>query len=101
MDVALSDGSLEGLVNPIPQAKSTRFTVKVKPLDREVVFVDNGKPNSIKILSVARDELRKRGIAVREEIVVRPLSRDSLSSEGRWVEILSRERGLVLDGIND
>ena len=56
------------LVNPIPRPTSGPFTVRIKPEKPEVYFVDNNKPNSLAILRLAQAELRRRGVAVRDQL---------------------------------
>src|SRR5688500_12794728 len=87
------------LVSPIPRSGQSSFAVNTKPKVREVVFVDNGKPNANAILKGAQDELRQRGIAVRDEILVRPLSKGPITDDPDVYAQLSTERGLVLDGV--
>lgn len=87
------------LLNPIPRPASGPFTVKVKPKKREVYFVDNNKPNSLAILKRAQAELRRRGVAVREEIGSKPFAGGPMTDE--QLAGLSQEQSLVLCGIND
>jgi hypothetical protein len=87
------------LIDPIPRPRSGPFTVTMRPQLREIVFFDNGKPNSMAILRAAQSELRSRGIAVREEIVVKPYAGVPIS--GELLGMLSQERGLLLAGVND
>lgn len=99
MEASEATGSLEELVDPIPRPGSGPFTVNTRPQLREVVFLDNGKPNSMAILRGAQAELRSRGIAVREEILVKPNAGVPIS--GELLGMLSQERGLLLAGVND
>jgi hypothetical protein len=87
------------LVDPIPRPASGPFTVTLQPQVREVVFFDNGKPNSLAILRGAQAELRQRGIPVREEILTKPYAGVPIS--GELLGMLSQERGLLLAGVND
>jgi hypothetical protein len=87
------------LLNPIPRPSSGPFTVRVKPEKPEVLFVDNNKPNSLAILRRALAELRRRGVAVREEIGSKPFAGGPMT-EDQLAE-LSQEKSLVLCGIND
>ncbi|SDG34429.1 hypothetical protein [Pseudonocardia oroxyli] len=100
MDRAADDGYAE-LVSPMPRARSGRYSINVRPQLREVVLVDNDKPNSINIIRATQAELRRRGIAVRDEIIVRPVGRDPIDKQPQLFGQLSRERALVLDGVND
>lgn len=93
------DDTRSDLVDPIPRPKSGRFSVTMRPQVREVVFLDNGKPNSLAILHGARDEMRRRGIVVREEILTK--SHAGLPVGGELLGVLSSERGLLLAGVND
>lgn len=87
------------LVDPIPRPAAGRIEVKMKPEVKEVVFLDNGKPNSMTILRGAQEELRRRGIAVREEIYEKESAAKPV--EGALLGQLSQERGLLLAGVND
>jgi hypothetical protein len=99
MDVGEVPGSLGDLVDPVPRPSSGPFTVNMQPQLREIVFFDNGKPNSMAILRAAQAELRSRGIAVREEILVKPYAGVPVS--GELLGMLTQERGLLLAGVND
>jgi hypothetical protein len=87
------------MVTPIPRPRSGAFSVKIKPDVAEVIFVDNCKPNSIAILRRAQAELRRRGVAVQEEIRVKPFAGAHMNDQ--LLTELSREKGLVICGIND
>lgn len=87
------------LLNPIPRPVSGPFTVTIKPEVREVYFVDNNKPNSLAILRRAQEELRRRGVAVRETIGSKPFAGGPMTDE--QLAELAREKVLVLCGIND
>ena len=95
----MSDTTSYELVNPIPRPTSGPFTVKVRPEKRQVVLVDNGKPNSMAILRRTQTMLRSRGIDVKEDIPVKPFAGVPLDDE--LLGLLSQERGLVLCGVND
>jgi hypothetical protein len=92
------DSALE-LLGPVPRPSSGPFTIRIKPEVAEVVLVDNGKPNSMVILRRAQRALRDRGIAVKEEIRVKPFAGGPMSEQ--LLAELSQEKGLVLCGIND
>jgi hypothetical protein len=92
------DAAVE-LVSPVPRPVSGPFTVSLKPAVAQVVLVDNGKPNSMAILRRAQRVLRGRGIDVKEEIRSKPFAGGPMDDE--MLAALSRERGLVLCGIND
>jgi hypothetical protein len=87
------------LVNPVPRPRSGPFTVTTRPERRQVVLLDNGKPNSMAILRRAQVELRARGIDVKEEIRSKPFAGVPLDDE--LLSLLSQERGLVLCGVHD
>lgn len=87
------------LVDPIPRPTAGTIKVKMKPEVQEVIFLDNGKPNSMAILRGAQAELRRRGIKVREEIYAKPSAGRPI--DGALLGQLSQERGLLLAGVND
>ncbi len=87
------------LVDPIPRPSAGRIEVKMKPEVAEVIFLDNGKPNSMAILKGAQAELRRRGIKVREQIYAKESAAKPI--EGALLGQLSSERGLLLAGVND
>lgn len=87
------------LVDPIPRPTAGRIEVKMKPEVAEVIFLDNGKPNSMTILKGAQAELRRRGIKVREQIYAKQSAGKPI--EGALLGQLSSERGLLLAGVND
>jgi hypothetical protein len=87
------------LVSPIPRPTSGPFTVRTLPEVAQVVFVDNGKPNSMAILRRAQRILRERGTDVKEEIRAKPFAGGPM--EEQLLAELTQERGLVLCGIND
>jgi len=93
------DTELGELVDPIPRPTTGQIKVTVKPAVPEVIFLDNGKPNSLTILRGAQEELRRRGVRVREEILRKPNGGTSIS--GALLGQLSQERGLILAGVND
>jgi len=93
------DVTCELLVNPIPRPKPASFQVKIQPTKRRVVFLDNNKPNSMDILRAAQNELRRRGIDVEEEILVKPNAGIDMPAD--LMGQLSQERGLLIMGIND
>ncbi len=87
------------LLNPIPRPTSGPFSVRLKPKTPEVYFVDNNKPNSLVILKRAQAELRRRGVAVREDIGSKPFAGGPMTEEA--LAELAQETSLVLCGIND
>lgn len=93
------DVSCEFLVDPIPRPAPEPFTVKLKPNKRQIVFIDNGKPNSMNILRTTQAVLRARGVDVREEIPAKPYA--GIPIEGDLLAAASREQGMVLLGVND
>lgn len=97
----MSHNAEEGrsLVDPIPRPEIDRIAVTIKPEVREVFFLDNRKPNSLTILEGARDELRRRGVKVHEEIFRKPHA--AMAIEGALLGQLSQVRGLLLSGVND
>ena len=98
--ISCGDISCEFLVNPIPRPKPAPFKVTIKPEKQEVVLMDNDKPNSMEILRRTRAVLRARGVAVREEILCKNVSA-AYPVNGDLFDKLSREKGLVLSGVND
>ena len=89
----------EILIDPIPRPTPDPIQVVLKPKERRVRFVDHSKPNSLKILRMAQQALRDRGIEVEEEI----LNKGDASQRmpGELLGLLSREKGLVLCGVSD
>lgn len=87
------------LVDPIPRPQVDRIAVKIKPQVPEVFLLDNRKPNSLAILEGARDELRRRGVKVHDEIFRKPNA--AVAIEGALLGQLSQVRGLLLSGVND
>ena len=87
------------LVDPIPSPEIRQIEVKVEPEVREVFLLDNRKPNSLAILEGARDELRRRGVKVHDEIYRKPNA--AVAIEGELLGQLSQVRGLLLSGVND
>lgn len=92
------------LVDPIPRPSGGQLKVTLKPKERRVLFMDNGKPNSLPILRGAQAELRRRGVEVEEDI----LAKEDVAGQnpahpisGELLGRLSRYRGLILTGIND
>ena len=73
--------------------------MKLRPERPEIVFFDNGKPNSIAILRGAQALLRARGVAVKEEILTKPSAGVPIS--GALLGQLAQERGMLLCGVND
>ena len=97
--MSCGDTTCELLVDPIPRPTPEPITITLKPKQARVTLVDNQKPNSMKILKMAQNILRERGVEVNEEILVKadassPMTQAMLNS-------LSREGGLVLCGISD
>ncbi|GAB3628431.1 hypothetical protein PTE30175_01734 [Pandoraea terrae] len=97
--VSCGDMSCEFLVNPIPRPKPPAIKVNTTPENREIVFVDNNKPNSIAILRGAQAILRARGVPVREEIKVKLNASISLD-EAELNDLVSRG-GLIFCGVSD
>lgn len=93
------DVSCEFLVDPIPRPAPPPFAVKLKPERRQIVLIDNGKPNSMNILRTAQAVLRSRGVDVKEDIPAKPYA--GIPMEGDLLAATSREKGLVLLGVND
>lgn len=93
------DVSCEFLVNPIPRPKPPAIEVNTTPENREVVFLDNHKPNSLIILRGAQRILRERGVPVREEITVKLNA--SLPAPASELDELAATGGLILCGIGD
>ncbi|MGW6729643.1 UGSC family (seleno)protein [Nocardia sp. NPDC055029] len=97
--VSCGDITCEFLVDPIPRPKPPAITVNTKPAKREVVLMDNHKPNSMAILRGAQAILRERGIPVRDEIRVK-LNPSAPFSAAELDEIAA-EGGLILVGVSD
>lgn len=93
------DVSCELLVDPIPRPTPEPIQVVLKPEEPRVRFVDHSKPNSIKILRMAQEILRERGVEVEEEILDKGDA--SQRMPGELLGLLSREKGLVLCGVSD
>ncbi|MFE3188479.1 UGSC family (seleno)protein [Nocardia sp. NPDC059240] len=97
--VSCGDVSCEFLVDPIPRPKPPAIKVSTSPQHREIVFVDNHKPNSIAILRGAQAILRARGIPVREEVKLK-LNASVTLDDAELAELASKG-GLILCGISD
>jgi hypothetical protein len=92
------DASCEFLVDPIPRPAPPPIVV-VEPEVREVMLVDNRKPNSMAILLRVQRLLRERGITVKEEIIEKPDASRPLKPQ--VLDTLAEERGLVMFGVSD
>lgn len=93
------DVTCELLVDPIPRPRPRAFTVTMTPSSQRVVLVDNRKPNSLAILQMTQQVLRRRGVEVEEEIRRK-------SSAGRpmgeaMLDDLAVAGGLILAGVSD
>lgn len=97
--VSCGDISCEVLVNPIPRPKPPLIPVVTRPAKREIVFVDNNKPNSMTILTGAREILKERGIPVREEIKVKLNA--SVSLDDSELSSLVEQGGIIICGLSD
>lgn len=97
--VSCGDVSCELLVNPIPRPKPPRIVVNTTPANREIVFVDNNKPNSMTILLGAQKLLRERGIPVRDDIYVKLNA--SVSLDERELSALVDGGGIIMCGVSD
>ena len=97
--MSCGDVTCELLVSPIARPKPSPFKVRLQPEVRQVVLLDNKKPNAMAILRGVQAELRQRGIDVREEI----LSKDNagVPMEGELLALMAKERGLLVMGVND
>lgn len=91
--------SCELLVDPIPRPRPEPFTVKMQPESDEVIFVDHGKPNSGEILRRAQRLLREQGVAVMDEILVKPSA--ALPMSEPMLDRLAAMGGLILLGVSD
>lgn len=98
--VSCGDISCEFLIDPIPRPDLDPITVTYKPRKREVVLLDNQKPNSPAILKRTQDLLRAKGIAVQETIRT-PASGGASAFSDEELDELAREEGLVVYGVND
>lgn len=97
--MSCGDVTCELLVDPIARPAPEPITITIKPKQPRVTLMDHQKPNSMKILKMAQNILRERGVEVNEEILVKgdassPMPQAMLNS-------LSQEGGLVLCGISD
>ena len=93
------DVSCELLVDPIPRPRPKSFTVTITPARQRVVLVDNRKPNSLDILRMTQQVLRKRGIDVEEQIRRKP-SAGRPMEEGMLAD-LTATGSLILAGVSD
>lgn len=94
------DISCEFLVNPIPRPMLEPMQVRLKPEEPVVTLMDNSKPNSMGILKRAQAELKKRGVKVRDEILIKKASA-AVPVFGEQLAMLKAEKGLILSGVND
>ena len=92
------DSSCEFLVDPIPRPTPPPITL-MSPQKREVVLVDNRKPNSMAILRRTQRLLRERGIVVKDEILEKADA--SRPMKPQVLDRLAEERGLVVFGVSD
>lgn len=97
--MSCGDITCELLVDPIPRPAPDPITITLKPKQARVTLMDHQKPNSMKILKMAQNILRERGVDVNDEILVKdnagsPMTQAMLNS-------LSQEGGLVLCGVSD
>lgn len=97
--MSCGDVSCEFLVSPIPRPKPPAFKVNTTPGKREVVFVDNNKPNAMAILRDAQAILRSRGVAVREEIKTK-LNAGVPLDDAELKDLVSRD-GFIFCGVSD
>jgi hypothetical protein len=97
--ISCGDVSCEMLVDPIPRPRPEPFTVTMAPAKRQVVLVDNRKPNSLAILRKTQQILRDRGIDVHDQIR-RKTSAGSPMQESMLAE-LAAGGGLILAGVAD
>jgi nucleotide-binding universal stress UspA family protein len=98
--VSCGDISCEFLVDPIPRPDLDPITVTYKPRKREVVLLDNQKPNAPEILKRAQELLRAKGIPVQEEIR-KPKSGGASAFSEEELDEYAREDGFVVYGVND
>lgn len=92
------DSSCEILVSPIPRVRPRPLAIRLRPARRKVTFVDSGKPNSDRILAMARRALEDLGVEVGAPL------RKVRASRLMDADLLSRaaaDDGLVLVGVND
>jgi len=94
------DISCEFLVDPVPRPDLEPMKVRYKPEVPEVILMDSTKPNSLEIMTRAQAEMRRRGIKVRDRIQPKVVV-NAFPIEGAQLAELSREKGLVLSGVND
>jgi len=92
------DGSCELLVSPVPRVRPRPLAVTGAPRRRRVLFVDSGKPNSDRILALARSALTGQGVEVGPPLRKRRASR--LADE-ELLRQAAGDDGLVLLAVND
>lgn len=97
--VSCGDVSCELLVNPIPRPRPPLITVNTTPQKRQIVFVDNYKPNSMTILKGAQAILRQRGVPVHDEIKVK-MNASAPLDDAELKELVALG-GFILCGVSD
>lgn len=97
--MSCGDVSCEFLVSPIPRPRPPAIKVNTTPGKREVVFVDNNKPNAMAILRGAQAILRSRGVPVREEIKTKLNAGISLD-DVELGDLVNRD-GFIFCGVSD
>lgn len=93
------DRSCEWLVDPIPRPAPAAIGITLKPRQPRVTFIDHSKPNSAIILGYAGEIIRERGVAVADQILVKPDASQRMPEA--MLQSLASEPGLVLCGVSD
>lgn len=97
--MSCGDVTCELLVDPIARPEPEPITITLKPKQARVTLMDHQKPNSMKILKMAQNILRERGVEVNDEILVKENAGSPMPPA--MLNSLSQEGGLVLCGISD
>jgi hypothetical protein len=95
--IECADGSCEILISPMPNPAPIKLAVRTRATRRRVVFIDSHKPNSTRILELAAERLRTRGVDV--EIVLK--ADPSMPLPDSLLDAFAAERGLLLSAVND
>lgn len=97
--ISCDDISCELMVDPIPRPTPESIRIRLKPEVARVTFVDHAKPNSSVIMRHAQEILRKQGVEVAEEIILKGDA--SVRMSDATLRSLAQEKGLVICGVSD
>lgn len=86
------------LINPVPRPVMKEVHIRTAPELRRVVFVDTNKPNSIRIVSRARELILARGV---ESAPIEIKEFGSRPIPEALFERLKAERSLIVLGVGD